>query len=81
MLRTSEKQDGGPFWSSKQADSQENAISYATSHTHGLMLPVESEPIEQQGVVCYHAQGSSLPTQENQWESYKQQPSQSFHSM
>lgn len=29
------------------------------------MLPVQSEPIEQQGVVRYHAQGFSLPAKED----------------
>lgn len=60
------KQELGSFWSSRQADSQETAISYATSHTYGLMLPVESESIEQQRVACYYAQGLSLPAWELQ---------------
>lgn len=34
-------------------------------YTHGLMLPVQSEPTEQQGVVRYHAQGFSLPAKED----------------
>lgn len=29
------------------------------------MLPVQSEPTEQQGVVRYHAQGFSLPAKED----------------
>ncbi|TNN60846.1 hypothetical protein EYF80_028943 [Liparis tanakae] len=52
----------------------------ASSHTHGLMLFVESEPKELQGLPRYHAQGVSRPTKENQCESYRQQPSQSFKS-